>query len=244
MTKSAKCKLISISFFILIVCGTTFAKANDSSIYEDTLRKFLISVVNVSQNPNQQSAIQNAKDNQDLLLDFPKKYPTSIYADDSYYLFAMIQFTGAATSNNSESVDRMISMIKQLVKLYPLGKLDDLSVKVVKEVMGEQSGGIMLCLPYSSVIDYMNGFAADAKGDFETSVKEYAKLKHDLSGIIQNRWELAYEIYVPLIVGYKKLGRREDLKSIAQEAARNYPNTKLGNTGTSIVNNLDNVMSK
>ena len=162
-----------------------------------------------------------------MLLKFSKDYPDSKFAPDAEYLVKFMQFIGAVEeSKDKEKALRYLKEIEEFVNLHPDGSLDEFTCKKYSEILGDDGA---VYIPYRYILQYMRGDMGFWFMDYQAVIDNFSLLKDGLDFSKDKTGILAYEIYLPLALAYKKTNRLNDWNSIAKEAEERLPNARWQN---------------
>lgn len=218
-----------LKVLVLCVCAVVFifslsvARADDAAEYAKRLSEFITY-------SNKQGITEAAlKPYYNKLVNFSNEYPNSRFADDATYIVWMMEFISATMVQNIDLsyLNEQIRRMEKFVKKYPDGKIEDLTSTTAHKVLGEQSFGIILGLPYQYLVEFMEANKAFVMRDCRATVELYSSLKVKLEDVIKNNDSWAAEIYIPLWGCLRNQKKFAEEKQLYEEIFSQYPGTKL-----------------
>jgi hypothetical protein len=211
-----------LALFFLSACRA-YCAVDDSQAYA----KILTRLLNVSGQETSEEQIRLLNGSRQAFFNFAEQYPASIYADDSRFVYSLVEFMGAlmVPPRDMDNAYEMISLMDQMVHAYPEGKMEGLTYSILKKELGDNAVGGSFYMPYKLIVEYMHALIASQTRDYKNVVSRYSRLKEELKPIADDA--IALEIYVPLYVAYLRLGKARDAQSLADEVSNEYSGSEL-----------------
>ena len=219
--------LIGVFFFcILFSARLALSADSDKKAYGTALTRLL----QISCQQSNEEQVQRLNEARQAFWQFADDYPQSIYADDSRFVYSLVEFMGAlmVPPRDIDDADGMIALMDQTIHAYPQGKIEELTYSILRQELGDQSVGGAFYIPYNRIVEYMQALKASQTRDYKNAVKRYSFLKEAL-GPITNE-SIAMEIYVPLYIAYIHCGKGPDAQALLDEVSGAYPGSGLEST--------------
>ena len=196
---------------------------NDRQAYVTALTRLL----HVSSREASEEQIQRLNEARKEFQRFADDYPQSIYADDSRFVYSLIEFIGAlmVPPRDIEDADQMIDLMDQMVRAYPDGRIEELTYSILTKEFGDQSVGGSFYIPYNRIVEYMQALKASQTRDYRNAIAGYTKLKEELAPLEDE--SIAVEIYVSLYIAYAHTGNSGKAQALVDEVKQTYPGSQL-----------------
>ncbi len=158
---------------------------------------------------------------------FPGEFPDSVFADDAGFVSCLIEFMGAVLvpPRDLQGAREMIILMDNIVRTYPSGSLEPLTVEILEGEFGRESLNGSFMIPYRLIVDYMRAMYSGQTRDYKNAARLYGKLKDELSPITDER--VAVGIYAPLYVAYRQTDFSAEARALEKEASELYPDSQL-----------------
>jgi hypothetical protein len=197
--------------------------ADDAQAYS----KILTQLMKVSGQDTSEAQVKLLNESRKAFFSFADEYPNSIYADDSRFVYSLVEFMGAlmVPPRDMDNAYEMLSLMDQMVQNYPGGKIEELTYSILKKELGDQAIGGSFYMPYERIVEYMQALIAGQTRDYKNVVAIYSRLKEELKPVTDEA--IAVEIYVPLYIAYMRLGKAHDAQALAGEVSGAFPGSEL-----------------
>lgn len=174
-----------------------------------------------------ESQVRLLNESEQAFAKFAQEYPNSIYADDSLFVYSLIEFMGASLvpPRDMDTARQMILMMDRMVAQYPGGRLEPLTYSVLERELGEDGLAGSFYMPYGCVVSYMRAVMCGAARDYKEAIQRYNELRLCLQPIEDER--IAAEVYIPLCRAYLKTERSASAQAIADEVSQLFPGSRL-----------------
>ncbi|HQO37580.1 MAG TPA: hypothetical protein PLP56_00785 [Candidatus Omnitrophota bacterium] len=207
------------------VCFAAAAAAvlSDRQEYVERLGD-LLRAGQMEQGERRVNAVQEARQ---AFMRFADDHPRSVYADDSRFVYSVIEFMGAALvpPRDMDTARQMIMMMDRTLERYPDGRLEPETYSILERELGQEGLAGVFYMPYGCVVEYMQALTCSATRDHRSAIERYNRLKRCLAPIVDER--VAAEVYIPLYHAYLSSERSADAQAVADEAARLFPGSEL-----------------
>jgi outer membrane protein assembly factor BamD (BamD/ComL family) len=211
---------------VLCICWPAchaWSADGESRIYSAALTR----LIRISDREASVEQIQQLNDARQAFQRFADDYPQSIYADDSRFVYSLIEFMGAlmVPPRDIEGADQMIALMDLTVHAYPDGRIEELTYSILRQELGDQAVGGSFYMPYTRIVEYMQALKASQTRDYRNAIAGYTNLKEELAPI--DDAGIAQEIYVPLYIAYMRSGKSADAQALVDEVKQVYPGSQL-----------------
>jgi hypothetical protein len=217
-------KIILFPVFLVFLSVACVCFAEDNG---QAYAKMLTRLLKVSSQDTSAEQIRALNESRQEFFHFADEYPSSIYADDSRFVYILVEFIGAlmVPPRDMDNAYEMLSLMDQMVQNYPGGKMEQLTYSILKKELGDQAVGGAFYMPYKRIVEYMQALMAGQTRDYKNAVARYSRLKEELKPIVDEA--IAFEIYVPLYIAYMRLGKDHDAQALVDEVSGAYPGSEL-----------------
>jgi outer membrane protein assembly factor BamD (BamD/ComL family) len=215
--------ILGVVLCIFLSARPSWSADSDSQVYATALTR----LIRISDREASVEQIQQLNDARHAFQRFADDYPQSIYADDSRFVYSLIEFMGAlmVPPRDIEGADQMIALMDSMARAYPDGKIEELTYSILGQELGEQAIGGAFYIPYKRIVEYMQALKASQTRDYRNAIAGYTKLKEELAPIDNDR--IAAEIYLPLYIAYMHSGKSANAQALVDEVKQAYPGSQL-----------------
>ena len=121
--------------------------------------------------------IQQLNDARQAFQRFADDHPRSIYADDSRFVYSLIEFMGAlmVPPRDIDGADQMIALMDSMVRAYPDGRIEELTYSILRRELGDQAVGGSFYIPYNRIVEYMQALKASQTRDYSNAITRYTQ---------------------------------------------------------------------
>ena len=160
-------------------------------------------------------------------MEFADEYPSSDFADDSIFVYSLIEFMGAllVPPRDLNAAKQMIAVMEGMAEKFPYGSLEPLTYSVLGREMGQGAVSGAFYIPYRFMPEYMEALLAFHTRDFKNAASRFLRLKESLLPIRDEA--VAAEIYAPLYMAYLSCSRSRDAQAVLDEVYEAYPDSNL-----------------
>ncbi|MFA6384897.1 MAG: hypothetical protein WCY10_05975 [Candidatus Omnitrophota bacterium] len=216
---------------IFLLCApSAWSADDDSQVYEAALTQLL----RAGGLEASEEQIQRLNEARQEFQKFADDRPGSVYADDSRFVYSLIEFMGAlmVPPRDMADADRMISLMDSMARAYPDGKIEESTYSILRRELGDQAVGGAFYIPYSHIVEYMRALKAGQTRDYRNAIAGYVKLKDELA--LTGDENIAWEICVPLYIAYARSGKNDDAQALVDEVSQAYPGSQLESVMTAM----------
>ncbi|MCU0650801.1 MAG: hypothetical protein MUC52_01010, partial [Candidatus Omnitrophica bacterium] len=223
MKKAVLCFVVI--FLLLVPAGLCYDSVDGA--YEAMLTK----LIRVSVREPDEEQLKLLDDSRLACLRFSQDHPDSVYADDSRFIYGLVEFLGAliVPPRDLDGAAGMVSFMEKTIDLYPEGEVEELTYSILRRELGQEAVGGVFYIPYSHIVEYMRGLMAFHTRDYNGAIEGFERLKKSGLSPLEDEG-IALEIYVPLYISYIRSGRTRDARALEGEAAGLYPGSLLEET--------------
>lgn len=208
---------IAVLTVILLVSSLACSKVNsEEEVFKKRLLAYLMAPLPVTVEAKKQSQLL-----ENNLVNFSKEFPNSKYVDDAQYVLNVISLEN----------DKKIISMREFVKKYPEGKLEDYTIRLIEDFfkrMGQASSIPYFNLSYSQALILMKAerfsFMEHNWSESLRCAKEFIENADEGDLRIRHDLRMAYMIY---FISLKKLGRLEDAEQFKRKTLMLFPDAKF-----------------
>jgi len=214
-----------ICFMALAALLPAVARASDTD--RDAYAGRLTALLRAGQMESGDRQARLLNESERAFVNFAQEYPDSIYADDSLFVYSLIEFMGAALvpPRDMDTARQMIVMMDRMAAQYPGGRLEPLTYSVLERELGQDGLSGSFYMPYGCVVSYMRAVLCGAERNYMEAIQRYNELRLCLRPIEDER--IAAEVYIPLFRAYLKTERSASAQAIADEVSQLFPGSRL-----------------
>jgi outer membrane protein assembly factor BamD (BamD/ComL family) len=218
-----KIKFFLTALIFFLSASRAYCAVDDGQVYA----KILTGLLRVSSQDASEEQVKLLNDSRQAFYRFADEHPRSIYADDSRFIYCLVEFIGAlmVPPRDMDNANEMISLMDQTVQKYPGGRIEGLTYDILKKELGDQAVGGSFYMPYGRIVEYMQALMASQTRDYKSAAVRYSRLIDRMRPFSDEN--VAMEIYVPLYIAYLRMGKDRDARALADEVSGAFPGSEL-----------------